>query len=127
MIPFGLLVVPEIERLETSKAISQKLLSWMKPDERLGAESNYLAGLAFYTDKIPMDLDKHDLVVQFLNSSDRVWAVQKEKNHRNLYNDVINPEYVKPSYMVYKSGKRVIATNKLPENGRYILKRERPQ
>ncbi len=125
LLPFGSLVVPEIERYETSKEISSKLLSLMKPGEKLGAESHYLAGLAFYTGKVPTDLDKYHIALQFVDSDDRVWCVLKEKNHRDLYELDRKLPYARPSYMVYKLGKRGIVTNKVPENGKYIIKRER--
>lgn len=123
--PLGKLVLPEIERYETSKEVSQKLVSLMKPGERLGAESNYLAGLAFYTGIMPIDIDKHNTMVKFLRSEKRVWCVLKEKNHRQLYELDTKPCYKKPSYMVYKLGKKCIITNNIPENGVYLLKRER--
>jgi len=123
--PLLTLVLPQLEPYETSKAISQKLLSLMKPEERLGSESNYLAGLAFYTGKIPTDIDKHHLLVQFLSSKERVWCVMKEKNHRELYELDTKPYYTRPSYMLYKIGKRAIVTNIVPSGAAYILKRER--
>lgn len=122
--PIGMLVVPEIEHYETSKVIAEKLNTLMKKDDTMGSESNYLAGLAFYTDKVPTDLDKHHNMVNFINTKDRVWAVIKEKNHIQLYDPRINPDFVSASYMVYKIGKRAIVTNKLPEDGKYIIKRE---
>jgi hypothetical protein len=80
--------------------------------------------LAFYADKFAKDLDNHEVLVRFLNSDKRVWCVIKEQNHRGLYDPEINSEYVKPSYLVYRVGKRSIITNQVPEDGVYILKRE---
>lgn len=123
--PLDVFVVPNIERYETSKEIALKLKTMMKPSERLGAESNYVPGLAFYTDKIPVDMDIHDTWVRFVNSDQRVWCVVKEKNFRDLYQlKREKPVYTKPSYMVYKVGKRAIITNAEPEDGVYIIKRE---
>ncbi|MDO8525137.1 MAG: glycosyltransferase family 39 protein [Candidatus Omnitrophota bacterium] len=124
LLPLNLLVLPQIERYETSKEAAQKLKLMMKEDEPVGAQSNYLPGLAFYADKFALDLDRHEEMVKFLNSEKRVWCVIKEQNHRGLYDPAINSEYVKPSYLLYKVGKRVIVTNRMPENGGYILKRE---
>ncbi|MCM8760678.1 MAG: glycosyltransferase family 39 protein [Candidatus Omnitrophica bacterium] len=124
--PLNMLVVPEIERYETSKEVAYKINTLMEPDEALGAESNYLAGLAFYTGKFPIDLDKHHIQIQFMNSRGRVWAVMKEKNHGHLYDPEITKEYVKPSYVVYKVGKRALVTNEVPAGG-YIKKREAPR
>ena len=123
--PLSELALPAVERFETSKEIAGKLASYMKPGERLGAESNYLAGLAFYTGKFPVNLDQHHILCNFLGSSSRAWAVLKEKNHRELYELDSKPYYTKPSYMVYKVGKRAIITNLVPEDGKYIIKRER--
>jgi hypothetical protein len=121
------LVIPPIERMETSEEVARELKRLMKASEPLGAESNYMPGLAFYADKAPVNVDAHHNMVMLLNSKERTWAVMKEKNHRQLYDPVINPVYVKPSYAVYKYGKRVIVTNEMPEDGRYIVRRERPQ
>jgi len=124
--PMNELVVPPIERMETSEEVARKLVPLMKASERLGAESNYLAGLAFYADKAPVNLDRHHDMVQFMNSKERIWAVMKEKNHIQLYDPVVNPLYVKPSYIIYKAGKRAIVTNEMPSDGKYIVRRERP-
>jgi len=125
LIPLSIMVLPELERYETSKEIAHKLSGYMKEGEGLGSESNYLAGLAFYTGKFPVDLDRHHELVEFLSSPGRVWCVLKEKNHRFLYELDTKPIYMEPSYMVYKIGKRSIVTNRLPEDGAYLLKRER--
>ena len=125
--PASQLMLSDIERYETSKEVSGKLLALMKPGEKLGAESNYLPGLAFYTDKFPVNLDQHHFQLQLMNSRERVWAVMKEKNHIHLYDPKITKTYVKPSYIVYKAGKRAVITNAIPEDGKYLLKRERPQ
>lgn len=122
--PASVLLLPDVERYETSKEVSQELLTLMKPGDRLGSESNHLAGLAFYTGKFPTDLDKHHVETQFINSEDRIWAVIKEKNHKQLYDPKINKDYVKPTYMVYKLGKRAIITNQMPADGKYMVKRE---
>ncbi len=123
--PFSTLVLPDIERYETSKEMSRELLPHMEQAQRLGSESNYRAGLAFYSGKFPVDIDKHHILVQLLSSEERVWCVLKEKNHRQLYELDTTPFLMKPSYMVYKLGKKCIITNKVPDDGKYILKRER--
>jgi hypothetical protein len=124
--PVNELVVPPIERLETSKAVGLRLKPLMKQSEPLGSESNYLAGLAFYADRAPANLDRHHDMVQFMNSPGRVWVVMKEKNHAQLYDPVVNKQYVKPSYVIYKAGKRAIVTNEIPQDGKYLVKRQRP-
>ena len=124
LLPLDLFVLPAIETLETSKEVARRLVPMMKEGEALGAQSHYRPGLAFYADKFSIDLDYHETLIKFLNSDKRVWCVMKEQNHKGLYNPVINMEYVKPSYLVYKAGKRTIVTNEVPEDGAYILKRE---
>jgi hypothetical protein len=123
---FGASMIPEIEKLETSKEIALKLKGMMGPDEAIGSESNYRAGVTFYTGKFASDLDKHENLVRFLMQDEkRVWAVLKDKNHRELYELDTKPFCTKPSYMVYKLGKRGIVTNMAPDDGVYITRRER--
>jgi len=127
LVPLDTLVLPHIERYETSSDVAARLKAIMKPGEKLGAQSNYLPGLAFYADKFAVNMDPHHIFINFLNSDKRVWCVIKEKNHNGLYDPLINDEYVKPSYLIYKVGKRSIITNEMPEDGVYILKKERPE
>ncbi|MFA5143492.1 MAG: glycosyltransferase family 39 protein [Candidatus Omnitrophota bacterium] len=124
LLPLNFLVLPEVERLETSKEAALKLRSMMKKGEPLGAQSDYMAGVAFYADKFPADLDHHEALLKFLNSDKRGWCIIKEQNHRGMYDPLINSDYVKPSYCVYKVGKRVIVTNEIPEDGVYLLERK---
>lgn len=121
--PLSKLVLPELDEFETSRVVSARLSALMSPGERLGCESRYTEGLAFYTGLIPENLDKHSNMVNFLNSKDRVWCVLKEKNHIQLYTLDDIPVYDKDTYMVYKFGKRTIVTNKAPADGKYLLKR----
>ncbi len=124
LIPLSAMILPEVERYESSKEVSQDLLQAMKPGEKLGAASNYVPGLAFYTGKFPVDMDMHHIQIAFMNSKERVWAVMKEKNHKHLYDPEITKEHVKTSYMLYKVGKRAIITNEMPADGRFLAKRE---
>ena len=121
LLPVNSLILPEVEQYETSKKIAGILSSMMKTGEGLGAQGNYLPGLAFYMDKTAIDLDKHQAMLNFLNSPGRVWAVIKEKNQRNLYDPVINSEYIKPTYLIYSIGKRAIVTNSVPEGVPYLV------
>lgn len=125
VLPLNKMVLPEVGRHEASKEIGQILSVLMKTGEALASESNYLAGLSFYTGKFPVDIDRHNSLVNFLSSDKRVWCVLKDKNHRELYELDTKPFYTRPSYMVYKLGKKVIITNLIPEGGKYMLKRER--
>jgi 4-amino-4-deoxy-L-arabinose transferase-like glycosyltransferase len=123
--PFSIFVVPVLDTFESSRTIARELVKYMKPDERLAAEGNYLSGLAFYTGKCPVDVDRYHLLVNFLSEDKRNWCVIKEKNHRHVYELDTRPHYMRASYMVYKLGKKAIVTNMLPEDGKYLAKRER--
>ena len=121
LLPVNSLILPDVERYEASKEIAKKLSLMMKEGEALGAQSNYLPGLAFYMGKTAVNMDKHDAMLNFLNSPERVWCVIKEKNQRNLYDPVINSEYIKPTYLIYSIGKRAIVTNSVPEGVPYLV------
>jgi len=123
--PMSKLVLPVLEGFETSKVVSEKLLSLMKPGEDLGSESRYMEGLAFYTGKFPVNLDKHHDLINFLNTDKRVWFVMKEKNHRHIYELDTAPLHRKASYEIFKIGKRSVITNDLPPGVNYLVKRER--
>jgi hypothetical protein len=71
---------------------------------------------------LAVEISKFD---NFLNSDDRVWCVIKDKNHAGLYDPEVTKDRVKPTYLVYKVGKRAIVTNKIPQDGFYIIKREK--
>lgn len=122
--PLVLLVIPEIGRFESSKEMAGKLAGLMGPADRVGTESNYRAGVAFYADVFPVDLDRHPALIDIVNAPGRTWAVIKEKNHRQLYDPAINVTPMKTSYMIYRLGKKCIVTNTLPADGRYLMKRE---
>ncbi len=125
--PVKRLVLSQIEPYETSKEVSQVLSFVMNEGEKVGAESRFMEGIAFYTGKYPVNLDKHHDLVQFISSDERGWCVMKDKNHRELYELETKPYCLKPSYMIFKVGKRSIVTNTMPDDGIYMLKRERKQ
>lgn len=127
LFPLTALVLPKIELYETSKPIAAKLLTYLKNDDALGAESSFMEGVAFYTGRFPVNLDKHHDLVAFLSSPKRVWCVMKEKNHRFLYELDTKPIFIGTSYMVMKLGKRAIVTNMLPPGDKYMVKRERSE
>ena len=116
-------IFPEIGKYEASKNISEKLRVFMKPGEALGAETRYRRGIAFYMDRedVP-DVHKHHIIIKFLSRKERVWCVLKDKNHRFLY-ESRKKGYEKPTYVIYKFGKKVIMTNKIPDDGKFLKKR----
>ncbi|EFK96921.1 Glycosyl transferase, family 39 [sediment metagenome] len=123
--PLSSFVLPAIEPFESCKLISQQLLKYMKPGEKLASESHYRPGLSFYTGKLVIDVDRYHLLVDFLGEDKRNWTILKEKNHRHVYELDTKPFYRRASFAVYQIGKKVIVTNMMPEDGKYIIKRER--
>ncbi len=124
-LPLECLVLPEIERHETSREVADVLKALVKPGDIVGAEAGYMEGIAFYTGLFPARLDRHHLLVNFLNSQTRGWCILKEKNLDQLYTLDDKPIHKKPSYIVWRSGKKCIFTNKLPDDGVYLEKKER--
>ncbi|OGW74955.1 MAG: hypothetical protein A2Z72_07490 [Omnitrophica bacterium RBG_13_46_9] len=118
--PLSYVILPEIAKYESSKEVSAKVLTFMEPGERLGAETQYRRGVAFYTNREDiLDVHRHHIITTFLNGKERVWCIIKDKNHIQLYTDEKHP-YDKPTYVVYKSGKKVIITNKAPKSGEFL-------
>jgi len=121
--PITYVILPGIGKYESSKTVSLRLLEYAEPHEEIGAETQYRRGVAFYTgrENVP-DIHKHDAMTKFLSQEERVWCVIKEKNHIQLYTDEKAP-YDKPTYVVYKLGKKVIVTNQIPEDETFIKMR----
>ena len=118
--PLSYIILPEIGKYESSKHISKKLLEFAKSGEQLGAETRYRRGVAFYTkDEDILDVHKHHIITKFLLKKERVWCVIKDKNHIQLYTDDKRP-YNKPTYVMYKFGKKVIITNKVLPGEKFL-------
>jgi len=117
-------LLPELGKYESSKHISERLSKLAKPGEPIGVETRYRRGVAYYTGRedIP-DIHPHHLMTGFLSRKKRVWAVIKEKNYDQLYDDPNKP-FHSPGYIVYKFGKKVIVTNKRPSDGKFIRMRK---
>ncbi|MCK4463164.1 MAG: glycosyltransferase family 39 protein [Candidatus Omnitrophica bacterium] len=123
LIPLTINLGPVVSLYESSKEASKVLKNIVKPNERIGVETCYRRGVAFYLDKEDIiDVHPHHVITKFLESKQRVWAVLKDKNHRQLYTDEKKPFRI-PTYITYKFGKKVIITNKIPEDGKYIKRR----
>ncbi|NQU74657.1 MAG: glycosyltransferase family 39 protein [Candidatus Omnitrophica bacterium] len=116
-------ILPEIGRYESSKEVSGKLLEFAGANEKIAAETKYVRGVAFHTgrENVP-DIHPHHLMTGFLNSKDRVWCVLKEKNLNQLYDDK-KRSFTTPTYVVYKLGKKVLVTNKVPPSGKFLKMR----
>lgn len=118
--PISYIILPELGKYESSKTIAEKVLTLIKPEEKLGAETQFRRGVAFYTQRedIP-DVHRHHIITKFLKEKERVWCIIKEKNHIQLYTDEKLP-YDKPTYIVYRLGKKVLVTNKRPSDGKFL-------
>jgi 4-amino-4-deoxy-L-arabinose transferase-like glycosyltransferase len=122
--PTSGLILPEIDRFETSRPAAKELAGRMAPADKIGSASRYMEGLAFYAGKFPRDLDKYDDMIRFLNGKDRVWCVLKAKNRTQAYIADDLPQCSRDTYLVYRMGKRAIVTNMLPRDGEYIVKKD---
>ncbi|MDD4201841.1 MAG: glycosyltransferase family 39 protein [Candidatus Omnitrophica bacterium] len=106
---------------ESSKYFVEKANELKLPDEVLGGEDDNRRGIAFYADieNVP-DLHDQNILNKFILSEKRNWGIMKTKNLDFLY------EYYKdfkPTYIVYKMGKKVLFTNKKPDQDvPYIVK-----
>ena len=120
IIPLVFYFAPVIDKYESSKNVVSFLNNITAENEQVGAETDYRRGVAFYLkNEDVIDVHKHHIITQFLNKKERVWCIIKDKNHVQLYTDSRTP-YDKPTYVVYKYGKKVIITNIFPEGIEYI-------
>lgn len=120
IIPLTYFLSKPIGLYESSKYVAYELKKHLKGGERIGAETDYQRGIAFYIDKEDViDIHKHHIMTKFLDSDQRVWGVIKDKNHWQLYTDDKRP-FWEPTYVVYQFGKKVVITNKIPEDGKYL-------
>jgi hypothetical protein len=110
--PLNTMVLPGIEDSESSKSLSKELLKFYKEGERIGCERDYRAGVAFYTDKTPVEIVYSSTLYELMGSRERAWCVVKQKNMVDLNGPgVENPKEI---FVVYKSGKKRLITNKPP-------------
>jgi len=124
VLPLSYSILPEIGRYESSKEISAELAKVIKPSDKVGGETDYARGIAFYTGREDViDVHPHDVLIKLLVKRERAWCVIKEKNHIQLYTNTKAP-YRQPTYVVYKFGKKVIITNKVPPDGKFLKKRD---
>jgi len=124
VVPLTVFLSDTIGRYESSKYFVQELKSHIKPGEAVGAESDYRRGVVFYYGSNDViDIHQHDTMTKFFNRNERVWGIMKDKNLTSLYTDKLTP-YPYPTYVIYKSGKRDIVTNKIPDDGHYLEMRK---
>jgi hypothetical protein len=107
--PIDNLILPGIEPHETSKALAKEFLKLYKEGEIIGSERDYRAGIAFYTDKIPVNIENYSALRDLMDSGKRVWCVLKEKNIADL--NYLGTEHPKSVSILYKSGKKRLLTN----------------
>ncbi len=99
--PLTMLVLPRLEAYETSKTVSNAIMSRYKEGDILGCERDFRAGVAFYTDKIPVMLDSNQTLSDLLRSDKKVFGVVKQRN------------MVDEAHVLYKWGKKRLVTNKV--------------
>lgn len=121
--PLSFSVFPEIGKYAASKEITKHLMDFAKPGETLGAETRYRRGVAFYANREDvLDVHSHNVITKLLIKPKRAWCVLKEKNHIQLYTDEEKP-YHHPTYVIYKLGNKIIITNKVPLDGKFLKRR----
>jgi len=127
MLPLSYIVLPGIGRYESSKEVSGELMGLAKPGEKIGAETKFIRGVAFYTGSEDIiDVHPHYVITRFLKEKNRVWCVVKEKNHVQLYEGRDRP-YDKATYVVSRFGNRIIVTNEMPEDGKFLMMRSKDE
>lgn len=108
---------------ESTKYMVMELEKHRQTGEKVGAETDFQEGTAFYLERDDIvDVHKYDTLTKFLARDERVWCIIKDKNHWELYTDSKKP-FDKPSYVIFKLGKKVLVSNKIPPNGEYLKKR----
>jgi len=123
VIPLSFVILPGIGRYESSKEFSEELTRLAKPGEKIGAETKFIRGTAFYTGHEDIiDVHPHHVITKFLKRKERVWCVLKEKNYVQLYEGRDRP-YDKATYVVRRFGKKIIVTNKAPDDGKFLSMR----
>ena len=125
IVPMSYMILPEIGRYVSSKEISGELLRRSKPDDIIAVETRYIRGVAFYTGRLDIpNAHEHHTITKLLAGKKRVWGVMSDKNHSQLYtNEKVQFPY--PTYVVYELGKKVIITNKIPEDGKFLKVRSK--
>ncbi len=98
--PMANLVLPHIEGYETEKLISEVILSMSGEDDIIGGERDFRAGLAFYTNRMPIHFVNNETLSQILSSGKKAWCVVKDRN------------VVGGSNIVYSFGEKRLLTNK---------------
>ncbi|MFH1791048.1 MAG: glycosyltransferase family 39 protein [Candidatus Omnitrophota bacterium] len=122
-LPMVLVMAEPIGAYESSAFAAAEIKKHLEPGDMVGAETDYRRGVAFYldTEDVP-DIHKHDKMTKFFNSDKRAWGVIKDKNHRQMYTDDKRP-FRKSTYVVWRSGKKALVTNKVPPDGHYLKER----
>jgi len=78
--PLTVSVLSRIEDYETERSASKMILSMYKEGDLIGGEHDFCAGLAFYTDKLPIHMIDNYTLSGLLSSGNRAWCVLKRKN-----------------------------------------------
>lgn len=100
MYPLTTAVLPYINYYETEKPVSEAIALMYKEGDIIGGERDFRAGLAFYTDKLPIHEVTNATLAQLLGSGKKAWCVIKKKN------------VVKDLNIIYISGEKRLVTDR---------------
>jgi len=108
-------VLPETEFLKPTKFLAGKVISSIKPGEKIGdypaSEENFMSfnpSLVYYTDHPVMGIDREDSLIIFLSSKERVYCLMSEKSHQQVRPLL----HGLPIYVLERKGGEVLLSNK---------------
>jgi hypothetical protein len=114
-LPVVYVVLPSVEKRESSKEICAEFLRLSVPGEAIAGESDNCRGVAFYTGRTDVvDVHPQESLMEFISRKERVWCIVQKKHSARFIKDGKN--IVPPP--VFESGKRMLITNKPLEKGR---------
>ena len=109
--PIGKTILPKVEPYETSKQLAKELLKHYKEGEVIGCEKDYRAGVAFYTNQTPVEIDYFSTLARLFDSENRIWCVAKQRNLADLSSP--GADRARKVITVYSDGrKKLLITNK---------------
>lgn len=107
-LPVVFLILPVVEKYESSKAVCEAFLKYSKPGEPVAGESDNRRGIAFYTGRFDVvDVHPQDELMKFITRKERVWCIIQKKHLPRLVKDgtfIVPPP-------VFEGKKKVLITN----------------
>ncbi|MDD4013380.1 MAG: glycosyltransferase family 39 protein [Candidatus Omnitrophica bacterium] len=109
LLPVLYLVIPVVEKVESSKIICDEFLRISSPGDPIGGEDDNRRGVAFYTGRTDiLDIHPQEALMEFVSRPERVWCIMKVKHFERFKKDGV---YIVPP-PVFQSGKKMLVTNK---------------